>query len=322
MKQSEIKRTILFLLKTLIALAAAANLIALFVYRYEMPSWLRHGEESEEPVAESGPLPTEEPVSETEHLVIPVVPVNYSGEADLDGMIRDGVYLMGSDGQPVDEAEIRYEIRPGDSLQKKIVRYAVDLEDGSTLTEDRDMNLTSRYTGPSITLMGALPEIDPAEADNYVARLAENGIIRAVDGFGNDATNTVEAVFQGLSDEEPESDLTLRMENQVKDTYELEFTVRVKDFTGVVLTLTQYHLTLSEGDEFNPSAYVGTAHDRQGNDLTERVTVDSDVDTSVPGDYEVWFWVEDGEGVYSPTRVLYVTVEGAPEEAAETEEAP
>lgn len=306
-------------LKVLIALAAAINLVALFVFRYQTPSWLRTRESAAfQPAAEST-ASAAEPAGDI-HLVIPVVPINYSGEADMDTLVMDGVYLMGADGQPVDDAVIRYEILPGESRQSKVIQYTTELDTGETITEERTMNLTARYTGPTITLLGLLPDIDPADADVYAARLGEKGVIRADDGFGNDVTEQVYAVYDGLSDENPDAGMTLILENQVHDTYEMQLTVNVDDYTGVVLTLTEYHITLAEGDAFEPRDYIQYAHDAEGNDLIDSVTVDSDVDTSVPRDYEVWYWAEDSEGTYSPTKKLYVTVEPAPEEAEEAEE--
>ena len=318
MKKRSIIRIILTVLKVLVALAAAANLVALFVYRYQIPPWLSGARSV---VVQ----PTSAPVSsvfseDTARLNIPVVPVNYSGEADMDELVMDGVYLMGTDGQPIDNADIRYEILPGDSSQSKILRYSVTLDSGETVTQDRTMNLTARYTGPTITLLGVLPDIDPAEADDYMAALEEKGILRADDGFGNDAFENVTAVFTGLSDENPDADLTLTLENQVHDTIEMQLNVSVANYTGVVLTLTDYQLTLKQGDAFEPLDYVSYAHDAEGNDLMESVTVDSDVNTEEPGDYEVWYWAMDSEETYSPIKKLYVTVEPAPEDAADTEE--
>lgn len=314
-------RILIQTLKILVALAAAVNLVALFVYRYQIPSWLRRHESAAfEPTVESaGPLAGQ---TEDIYLAIPVVPVNYSGEADMDALVMDGVYLTGADGQPVDDADIRYEILPGDSRQSKVIQYTTELDTGETLTEERTMNLTARYTGPTITLLGLLPDIDPADADIYSARLGEKGIIRADDGFGNDVTEQVSAVFDGLSDENPDAEMTLMLENQVHDTYEMHLTVNVDDYTGVVLTLTEYRITLHEGDDFDPDDYIDYAHDTEGNDITDSVVSDSDVDTDYPGEYEVWYWAEDSAGTYSPTKKLYVTVEASPEEAGETEDAP
>lgn len=308
MKKHEIIRILRILLKTLVALAAAANLVALFVYRYEMPSWLRRSRPTSTPVEEAYAQNNGQPDKTDEHLVIPLVPVNYSGEADLDGMIMDDVYVEGADGQPIDDAVITYEILP-DEAQKKTVRYHAEWGGGQSLTEDRAMNLTARYTGPTITLLGMPPEIDPGFADSYVAVLEDRNIIYADDGFGNDVTDQVLASFEGLSDEEPEAKMTLTLENQVLDTAEMEMTVHVQGYNGIVLVLTDYSITLTVGDEFNPRDYVEYAHDEEGNDRKENVRYYNYVDTSEPGEYYVEFWVWNSEGTtYSPSRFLYVTV--------------
>ncbi len=307
-------------LRFLIALAAVLNLVALFVFHYELPSWLR---QAESPTFQ--PAAATEPPAVSEKLSIPVIPVNYSGEAELDELIMGDVYLMGSDRQPVDDAVIRYEILPGESRRKKIIRYTTTLESGETLTEDRDMNLTTRYTGPTITLLGALPDIDPANEDRYLGRLLDKNVFRADDGFGNDMTEQVTIEFSGLSDENPNAEMTLRLENQIHDAYEKTLTVDVYEYTGVVLTLSDYDITLRVGDEFDPRDYIAVAHDTEGYDLTESVVTDGAVDTDQAGEYEIWYWVADDYGVYSPTKKLNVVVEPGPgeEETGESEaEAP
>ena len=328
MKKRIIIRYLLLFLKILVALAAAVNLVALFVYHYETPSWLRREEEEtvlNTPAAIDSELvsPTVDPNGPSAHFSIPVVPVNYSGEADMDTLVLNGVYVQGSDDQPIEDARITYEIFPGESRLKKTIQYTAKLPDGEILTETRTMNLTARYTGPTISLLGVLPALDPDDADVFAGRLSAKNVIRADDGFGNDAAEMVEAVFDGLSDENPDAQMTLKIENQVHDTYELELTVQVENYSGVVLTLTDHRITLTVGDDFDPWMYISYAHDAAGNDITDYVDLASGVDTDYPGEYEVWYWVQDYEGTYSPTKKLFVTVEPAPEETWETEtEAP
>jgi hypothetical protein len=309
-----------------VALAAAANLVALFVYHYEMPSWLRRSTSPSIPMADASPAPETQSYNRLEtgeHLAIPLVPVNYSGEADLDGMIMDDVYVVGADGQPIDEAVITYEILPADEAQKKTIRYTAEWGDGQSLTEERVMNLTTRYTGPTITLLGVPPGIDPGFADSYVTLLGDRNIIYADDGFGNDATDQVLATFVGLSDEEPDAEMKLSLENQVHDTTGMELTVHVKDYNGIVLVLTDYNITLTVGDDFDPLDYVDYAHDEDGDDRTDSVRYYNYVDTSTPGDYYVELWVWNSEGTtYSPSRFLYVTVLPETEEAAEAGDTP
>ena len=322
MNKRTVIKIVITALKALVGLAAAANLIALFVFHYTMPSWLQRRRPAEEMSAAINTPAAETEIETGEYLEIPVVPVNYSGEADMDGMVLSGVYLMGGDGQPIEDVDITYEILPGETAQKKTVLYSVELDSGAVLTKERAMNLTTRYTGPTITLLGILPGIDPAESQEYAALIGETGIIRADDGFGNDITEQVVADFDGLSDESPEAEMTLSLENQIHDTFEMTLNVEVKDYTGVVVVLTRYRMTLEYGGEFSPYDYIAYAHDTEGNDLTEEVTADSDLDVNTPGEYRVLYWVSDSEGTYSPTKTMYVTVEEPPEEEAEAEEAP
>jgi len=328
MKKRVIIRIALTTLKALVALAAVINLVALFVFHYETPSWLRRKQAApetttvEEPVA-SVPVQNDGSNTGDFSFSIPVVPVNYSGEADMDALVLNNVYVQGTDGQPVETARIEYEILPGGDHQKKLVLYTATLESGEVLTETRTMNLTARYTGPRIALLGPLPDFDPADAETFAGRLSANGIIRADDGFGNDAGELVQAVFDDLSEENPDVVMTLVLENQVHDTYELELGVKVKNFSGVVLKLTDYNITLNVGDEFDPYAYIDYAHDEEGNDLSDDVIFNDYVETDEPGEYHAVYWVWNSDrSAHSPDRYLYVTVEPVPEETAETDEAP
>lgn len=327
MKKRVIIRFFVNALKFLVALAAIANLVALFVYHYELPSWLRRGrsEAAENTVVEIDPellSPTAPPPGEDVHFSIPVVPVNYSGEANMDALVLGDVYVYGSDDQPIDGVRIEYSILPGESRLKKTIEYTAYLPNGETLTETRTMNLTSRYTGPTITLLGNLPGIDPAEAEVYVEKLDLKGIMRADDGFGNNVMDQVVATFEGLSDEEPDAVMKLHLENQIHDTYDTELTVYVKEYTGIVLVLTDYNITLNVGDYFDPYDYILYAHDVDGTDLSGRVVYDDFVDTDEPGEYYVVYWVWNmAHDNYSPDKFLYVTVV-EPEDTTEAEEMP
>ena len=334
MNRHVIIRIIVTTLKVLVALAAVGNLVALFVFQYQTPSWLRRGEpaaveelEPAEPVSDDGAPEESETVLSVnegpngEHLSIPVIPFNYSGEEELDILALDGVYLLGGDGQQIKGADIQYEILPGESRLEKIVRYSVELESGDVLTVERAMKLTSRYTGPIIALLGNLPGIDPSKADSFVERLGNLGVISADDGFGNDMTYDVVAEFDGLSDEEPDAGMTLHLENQIHDTFDMELTVHVLDYSGIVLVLTDYNITLTEGDDFEPMDYVKYAHDVDGSDMMDRVQLSNHVDPYTPGEYYVCYWVwNDEHTAHSPDRYMYVTVEALPEETEETEE--
>ena len=328
MNKHAIIRIIRISLKTLVALAAAFNLVALFVFHYETPSWLRRGQEEEvvETTVKIDPeliSPTTAPAGSDISFSIPVVPVNYSGERDMDSLVMDGVYVQGGDDQPIEDARIQYEILPGESRLKKVIEYTATLPDGRTLVETRAMNLTARYTGPVIALLGPIPEIDPAEADVFVGRLGVRGIIRADDGFGNDVTDQLVVSYDGLSDEEPDAVMTLALENQIHDTYDMDLTVHVKDYSGIVLVLTDYNLTLRVGDDFDPYDYIEYAHDVDGTDMMDRIQLSNHVDTDTPGEYYAVYWVwNDDHTAHSPDRYLYVTVEAEPEETEETGEAP
>ena len=318
--RGDIARVVRAVLKTLIALAAAANLIALFVFHYETPAFLRRTDAAAAPAAAADiPAGTPTPTPAQAYLSVPVTALSYSGEEDLDAFVLQGVYLIGTDGQPVSGAAITYALTDGDGRLRKTVTYSVTTDDGVTLTADRPMNITARYTGPTITLLGVLPGVEPENAAEYAAILTADGVVRADDGFGGDASDRLQSSVDDLDGASGTVRLTLTLENVLHDSAVLELEADVLDYSGVVVALTDYAVTIPRDSDFDPLDYVAYAHDSDGDDVSWYLHTEGGVDTSEPGDYTVTIWATDAFGTRSPVRTLRVTV-SADDAAVETDE--
>lgn len=75
--------------------------------------------------------------------------------------------------------------------------------------------------------------------------------------------------------------------------------------------ITQHYLTLAVGEAFVQLSYVGEITDAKDSrdSLYERIQIDGSVDTSVPGTYDLSYYVTDSDGLQSNVEVLHVTVQ-------------
>lgn len=74
-----------------------------------------------------------------------------------------------------------------------------------------------------------------------------------------------------------------------------------------VITLESNAITLNVGDVFNALAGV-TAYDNEDGDITDKITVINNVDTSIAGIYTVEYNVTDSNGKNAETAYLTVTI--------------
>lgn len=312
-------RKIVFnILKILLGLAAAANLVALFVYQYDFPdSWPRpfgSGASAEEIAAFPVETEAEDTVSSGVHIDVPAAPINYNGAGEL--VLMDGVYVINADGTAANEIEVETEISDGSSRREKIVTYTAVTRTGEVLTAERPLYLGSRYTGPSISILANLPFCFEGEAEDYAQLLRDQKVISAEDGFGNDLTGDVVSVLKSYDASKEEAMITLSVVNQFGDEFSMDIAVSM-NATGVILKLTAGHVNLQEGDSFYITDYVKECHDAEGYSLVDRIEQEGDVDTSVPGEYTLTLYCSDWDGVYSKEQTLTVTVEETPPEPEE-----
>lgn len=73
-----------------------------------------------------------------------------------------------------------------------------------------------------------------------------------------------------------------------------------------VLELTQDQIELEIGAIFQAIDFISIAKDSYGISVKEKVVVDQEIPTDVPGEYEVTYTLDNGDQVI--TKVLHVTV--------------
>ncbi|MBQ9064270.1 MAG: DUF5011 domain-containing protein [Blautia sp.] len=301
--------------RAIIAAAAVINLVLLFVWSYKIPAnvqeridKIRYGDRQK---AVEVSLPGEEvpePVETIQaRLVVPSQAINYSG-GDVD--ILSGVYIEYPDGTRDENTDIEYDIEEGSTRLDKVVHYKAELEDGQVLTGDRTIRINNRYTGPTLTVTGEIPDVTPDDdIRSMVIEQIAYGNVYAEDGFGNDITSLVRGRFDKSRGDDGEEIYTfiLYITNAIGDTDEVVVSDEMYG-TGVVMRLTTDELTLNVGTPFYYQDYIEACRDAQGNDLHSSLHVEGTVNSYAVGDYELTYYCVDSNGTSSPKRTLKVHI--------------
>ncbi len=324
------------LFKIIIGAAAVANLAALFLFEYDLPvSWklpafpfgnFRETEVTVERTTE-GDQPQEEDEGDQQgtgteaagssmRIEVPSSPINYNGSGELD--LMTGVYVLNADGTAATGVQVTTDISEGTSRREKTITYSAETPAGDVLTATRNLYLGSRYTGPSINILKALPYCLEGEAEAYAQKLVEGEYISAENGFNEDISDRVTSTLKSYNAGREEATITLSVTNEFKDSTSTEVSISM-NATGVILKLTDDHVTIHVGDYFSSWNYLKECHDAEGNDLTERVQRDGEVDVNTPGEYTCEVYCCDENGVMSKRQTLVVTV-AEPEPDSEEEQ--
>lgn len=122
-----------------------------------------------------------------------------------------------------------------------------------------------------------------------------------------DTVGTIESVAKEQASKETEAAetaLARREEEEPEEEPEEE-----RDPDAPILELTDDHIYLKVGERFNYMSYIKRMEDVDGSDLSHYIYLDSYVDTSVPGDYEITYRITSTITGKSDSKVLLVTVE-------------
>lgn len=115
--------------------------------------------------------------------------------------------------------------------------------------------------------------------------------LSAKDSSGKDLTENIHITAQNIyMDQEGTYTMTVQVANSMGDVESLTLPVVITSHPEAYncVRLSEYITYLKKGAEFNPKGYISEVNDTDGNpDTSGSVTVDSDVDTEVPGVYEV-----------------------------------
>ena len=123
---------------------------------------------------------------------------------------------------------------------------------------------------------------------------------------------TIEAVAQETAAEEAETagaSFGKEEAETSEGTVQTEAEDEEQDPDAPVLELTDDHIYLSVGDHFNYMSYIKTMEDVDGSDLSHYIHLDKNVDTSVPGDFELTYRITSTITGKTSSKVLLITVQ-------------
>lgn len=135
--------------------------------------------------------------------------------------------------------------------------------------------------------------------------------LTAEDDLDGDISDSIRVTAQNLSvDYEGTYSVTVQVTNSLGDTAVLPLRVVMDSYGAVnkLVELKEYIVYLDEGDDFDPEDYVRHVrdYDYSAVDVSE-LAIESNVDTSVPGDYEVSYTFE-SSGVRPQTYTAWLAV--------------
>ncbi|WP_065429045.1 MULTISPECIES: immune inhibitor A domain-containing protein [unclassified Bacillus (in: firmicutes)] len=168
---------------------------------------------------------------------------------------------------------------------------------------------------PVITLEGDNPFVIQAGTEYVEPGFAAN------DNVDGDVTSSVEVTgLESLDVTKPgEYVLTYTVSDTAGNSGEVQRKIHVVDEEKPYISLTEGNVEIEVGDEYTEPGY--TAIDNVDGDVTDKVEVAGDVDTSTPGEYTLTYTVTDSsDNSYSVTRIVKVIDTTAPVLALEGEE--
>lgn len=286
-----------FVFKIIVSLLAIANLIALFLFNYEIPGFLPFSKKAPEETAAAAVSNS----SKSGYTIrFDTDTLSYDGTTKLD--LLKGVSLVSPDGKASD-IKIFARILAGDSLSRKTVEYSADTDNGQ-ITATRSLNL-SGYSGPSITLPDTLPSITEEQLDSVLNTMTD---IYADDGYGNDITDSIQASYTLASDGSGNAHYKFSVTNAFNDSALVEADLSLGT-AKPILTLLKTSVVIEAGDDFNPLRYVDSAVDTDGSSLSQRIRISGTVDTDTPGTYVLTYTASSPSGEISDPKELTVIVE-------------
>lgn len=188
-----------------------------------------------------------------------------------------------------------------------VVTYAVCDNDNHTATATRKIRYAN-YEAPTFSMSDSMvfglservSVLDRVHATDLIdGDISQKIVITAADYQAN-----VTGIFN----------MSARVSNSKGDVIYLELPIYVEDISPAApeIELSEYLVYLAPGESISPESYLLSATDVNGEDLTALVRTDSGLDTSVPGTYQVHFYVSDAAERQQHT-VLTVIVEEAEE---------
>ncbi len=290
------------LIKAIVALLALGNLVLLFRFDYQLPGIFSNSSSQKQENDSQTNATKDESMW---HIQVPSEAIEYDGSNTLD--LHNDVFVFDADHQKQTDVDVFISILDGESSTEKIVEYSAHDDKGNRITAHRNLRL-SKYSGPSISILGEFPNLSTKSLPNLLSILQAENLIVAKDGWGNDITS---AITITTVSEEPKNGIyvyDLSIVNMLNDSYSTKITL-VIPVDGPVLKLTTDKVTLKVGDEFDFYDYIEYAQDEMGNDLSSYIRVNGTLDTSQVGLYALEFYFTAPYPEDLPRKTLTVVVQ-------------
>lgn len=295
-----IKTFFIYLFKFLVVMLAVGNLVALFIFDYKIPDFLRpalsefYPEQIPTQVEEVPTKPMFQFTSDT---------LTHDGTSTLD--LLDGVSLIKSDGS-VSNLDIFVHIKTGSSLTQKIIEYTADTSQGQVSAE-RKLELKN-YSGPKLKLPDSLPEITEEQLDTILSLMPTDGSFYADDGYGKDITNAVTTEYTVDLNDPSTIHYVFSITNSFNDTVSVSADLTLQRTRPVIL-LSNDFITIERNTEFNPLEYIILAEDIDGTSLLQKVKIDGELNLRVPGQYTLTYTVTSDDKITSLPQTLTVVIQ-------------
>ncbi len=235
--------------------------------------------------------------------------ISFDEELVFDGSgklnLMEGVTAEDSGGNDATD-KVKAIITGDGTLNRKTVRYTLTDDTGSTVTKTRNL-VMKNYDGPSLYVKEKFV-INSQKMKNLINVLADEGYLRAEDGYGRDITSSVRAIREKKADGQYE--MTFTVINSYQDSAEVTANVFIEgEISDPEIRLSENKITVRKDEQFDARRYIVYSSDGNSESVSGKIQIDSSVNTSVPGDYRVIYRLYSADKTAIATKVLKVKVE-------------
>lgn len=287
------------IIKNILIALAIINLVLLFVFQYELPSFFQH-KLDERKEATTSTVQVDRSLS----IHFPEEDFIYDGSEDLD--LTDGVTITDDAGTEV-VAELYASVSAGDNTDQKIVTYTANDTQGNTVTATRTLTLQN-YKGPSITIDSTPPTITDTQLNEILTIFQDNTAVQAFDGFDKDITSALTSSYTFTDETASEIEVTFSVTNMFEESAEETIVLPIKR-TKPLIVLNQTSVTVPRSGSFDPISYVASATNEEAKDLKDMIVLEGEVDLQTAGTYTLTYTLQDTDQEQADPVTLEVTVE-------------
>ena len=213
--------------------------------------------------------------------------------------LKQGITALDDKDGDVTELMVVESVSHIDDGNEAVVTYAAFDRSGNVSKAQRTVAYTD-YVGPRFTLAEPLIFREGSRFDVFET-------VGAVDQIDGDLSDRVKGTLvsgQLAVDRAGMYEVEFRVSNSLGDTAHLRVPIEVTAFSDAQrrLELTHYVVYLKKGDDFAPISYL------TGESRNHLNSVESDVNTEIPGTYAVTYTDQNGKS-YGKTRLVVVVEE-------------